>query len=60
MRHYRLSLEGSKRFDGDEPLRFTTIVEATDEYHAKQIAQRVYGYFTLTHMVEIMTESNNV
>ena len=60
MRHYRLFLEGARLFDGDEPLRFTTIVEATDEHHARVIAQRVYGYFTLDHIVEIMTESNDV
>ena len=60
MRHYKLFLEGAKLFDGYEPLKFTATVEATDEYHAKQIAQRVYGYFTLDHIVEIMTEINDV
>lgn len=58
MRHYKLFLEGAELFDGHEPLKFDTTVEVTDEHHARVIAERVYGYFTLTHLVEIMGESH--
>ncbi len=56
MRDFKLYLEGAEIGPNHEPFRFDTNVRAMNEHHARDIARRVYGYFTLALLVEIMPE----
>lgn len=56
MRDFKLYLEGAEVGSGHEPLKVDTNVRAMNEHHAREIARRAYGYFTLADLVEIMPE----
>ncbi len=58
MRDFKLFLEGAEIGPHHETFRFDTNVRAMNEHHAREIARRVYGYFTLADVVEIMPEVN--
>lgn len=57
MRDYKLYLEGAEVGRDHEPFKFDTIVKAINEHHAREIARRVYGYFTLVLVVDMLNPS---
>lgn len=56
MRDFKLYLEGAEVGSGHEVFKFDTNVRAMNEHHAREIARRVYGYFTLALLIEIVPE----